>query len=113
MPREDGSVTHRPPEGRAGGEETDTVGQFRTWEGQCAEMVRRRDRYVEEYRPGERVKNSRGGDGGPADLKKTQGQGHEHLSDTSMPVRNGNFGTEIQQQRLQVCENHWVRKIKS
>ena len=30
------------------------------------------------------------GDGGPADLKKTEGQGHEHLCHTSMPVRNGN-----------------------
>ena len=30
------------------------------------------------------------GDGGPADLKKTQGQGHWHLCDTGMHVRNGN-----------------------
>ena len=30
-------------------------------------------------------------DGGPADLKKTEGQGHEHLCHTSMPVRNGNL----------------------
>ena len=28
------------------------------------------------------------------DLKKTQGQGHEHLCDTGMPVRNGNLGTD-------------------
>ena len=34
------------------------------------------------------------GDGGPADLKKTNGQGHEHLCDTGMPVWNGNFGTD-------------------
>ena len=26
------------------------------------------------------------------DLKKTKGQGHEHLCDTGMPVRNGNLG---------------------
>ena len=52
------------------------------------------------------------GDGGPADLKKTQGQGREHLCDTGMPVRNGNPGTDrTTQQRLQVCENNWVRKI--
>ena len=53
-----------------------------------------------------------GGDGGSADLKKTKGQGHEHLCDTGMHVRNGNIGmTELQQQRLQVCANNWVRKI--
>ena len=33
--------------------------------------------------------------GGPAVLKKTQGQGHEHLCDTGMPVRNGNLGTDL------------------
>ena len=26
--------------------------------------------------------------------KKTEGQGREHLCDTGMPVRNGNFGTD-------------------
>ena len=35
-----------------------------------------------------------GGDGGPADLQKTGGQGHEHLCHTGMPVRNGNIGTD-------------------
>ena len=34
------------------------------------------------------------GDGGQPDLKKTKGQGHEHLFDTSMPVRNGNIGND-------------------
>ena len=56
------------------------------------------------------------GGGGPANLKKTKGQGHEHFcDDTGMPARNGNFGTltEIQQQRRHVCENNWVRKIAS
>ena len=33
-------------------------------------------------------------DGGPADLKKTEGQGHEHLCHTSMHVRNGNLGSD-------------------
>ena len=29
-----------------------------------------------------------------------------------MPVRNGNFGNdELQQQRLQVCEHNWIRKL--
>ena len=34
------------------------------------------------------------GDGEPADLKKTEGQGHEHLCHTSLPVRNGNLGID-------------------
>ena len=46
-PREYGSAAHRPPEGRAGhragGEETDSTGQFRVQEGQCAETGRRRE----------------------------------------------------------------------
>ena len=37
---------------------------------------------------------SRGSDGGPADLQKTKGQGHEHVCHTGMPVRNGNLGTD-------------------
>ena len=35
-----------------------------------------------------------GGNGTPADLKKTEGQGHEHLCHTGMSVRNGNLGTD-------------------
>ena len=30
----------------------------------------------------------------PADLKKNEGQGREHLCHTGMPVRNGNLGTD-------------------
>ena len=62
----------------------------------------------------EHVESSGGGDGGPADLKKTEGQGHEHLRDVTSACL---YGTETlaitkrQQQRLQVCENNWVRKI--
>ena len=37
---------------------------------------------------------STGSDGGPADLQKTKGQGHEHVCHTGMPVRNGNLGTD-------------------
>ena len=45
----------------------------------CVETRRRRERYVEEYRP-ERTRGEQlRGDGGPADLKTTKGQGHEHL----------------------------------
>ena len=62
--------------------------------GQCAETGRRRERCVEEHRP-ERTRGEQlRGDGGPADLKKTQGQGREHLCDTGMPVRNGNPGND-------------------
>ena len=93
-PREDGSAARRPPEGRAGhragGEETDSGGQFRVHR---RGSVRRREdgeRCVEEHRP-ERTRGEQlRGDGGPVDLKKTQGQGREHLCDTGMPVRNGN-----------------------
>ena len=42
----------------------------------------------------DRVKSCEGSDGGPADLQKTKGQGHEHACHTGMPVRNGNLGTD-------------------
>ena len=42
----------------------------------------------------EHVESSSGGDGGPADLQKTKGQGHEHLCYIGMPVWNGNLGTD-------------------
>ena len=35
-----------------------------------------------------------GGNGRPADLKKTEAQGHEYLCHTGMSVRNGNLGTD-------------------
>ena len=39
---------------------------------------------------------SSGGNDRPTDLKKTEGQGHEHLCHTGMSVglRNGNLGTD-------------------
>ena len=49
----------------------------------------------------------------PRSIKKTQGQGHEHLCVTPACL----YGTEtlalteLQQQRLQVCENNWIQKI--
>ena len=42
----------------------------------------------------DRVESRGGSDGGPADLKNTQGQDREHLCDTGMPVRNGNSGND-------------------
>ena len=53
-----------------------------------------------------------GGNGGQADLKKTEGQCHENLCHTGMHIGTETLAlTELQQQRLQVCENNWVRKI--
>ena len=44
--------------------------------------------------------------------KKTRGQCHEHLCDTGLHVRKATLSmTELQPQRLQECENNWVRKI--
>ena len=87
---------HRTPEGRAGHragrEETDSGSQFResrrgsVWRREH----RRRERYVEEYRPertrGEQLREMM------ADRRistKTKEQGREHL-----PIRNGNLGTD-------------------
>ena len=41
-----------------------------------------------------RVESSCAGDGGPAVLKKTEGQVYEYLCHTSMHVRNGNLGSD-------------------
>ena len=40
------------------------------------------------------VESSSGGNGRPVDLKKTEGQGQEHLCHTGMPVRDVNLGTD-------------------
>ncbi len=60
----------------------------------CGDGKTERERYVEEYR----LERTRGeqwrGDGGPADLKTTKGQGLECLFDTGMPVWNGNLGND-------------------
>ena len=89
-----------PPEGRAGhragGEETDSTGQFRVPRSGSVRRRedRERERYVEENRP-ERTRGEQlRGDGGPADLKKTKVQYHEHLYHTGMPVRNGDLDTD-------------------
>ena len=47
-----------------------------------------RKRCVQEHRP-ERTRGEQlRGDGGPADLQKTRGQGHEHLCYSGLPVWN-------------------------
>ena len=54
-PREDGSAAHRPPEGRAGhragGEETESTGQFRVPRRGSVQRQEDGERYVEECRP--------------------------------------------------------------
>ena len=42
----------------------------------------------------ERDESSCGGDGGPADLKKAKGQGHDNLCDTRVLVRNKKLGND-------------------
>ena len=76
------------------------------------EMERRREGYVEKYMPNRtRGEQLRGGDG-PANLKKTKGQGHEHFCYTGMPARNGNFGTDRKTTtKASSVRNNWVRKI--
>ena len=61
--------------------------------GPCAETGRRRETYVEEYRP-QQTRGEQLRDGGPAVLKKTEGQVYEYLCHTSTPVRNGNLGSD-------------------
>ena len=99
LPREDGCAAHRPPEGRAGhragGIETESTGQFHV--PRRGSVQRREDGEREVLRraqAGASMESSWGGDGRPADLNKTTRQGHEHLCDTSMPVRNGNLGND-------------------
>ena len=55
----------------------------------CGDVKTEREGYVEEHRPERRLGEQLRGDGGPVDLKTTQGQGHEHFCDTCMPLRNG------------------------
>ena len=52
------------------------------------------------------------GDGGPADLKQTKEQGHDHLCDTGMPIRNGNFGTDrtTKKKAAIVRRKNWYEK---
>ena len=78
----------------------------------CAETGRRRERYVEECWP-ERTRGEQlRGDGGPADLKQTGRQGYEHLCHTSLPVRDGNLGTDrTTTTKAGSGDNNWVRQI--
>ena len=77
-------------------------------------MRRREDRKRGESKStgqSERVESSSGGDGRPADLKKTKGKGHEHLCHTGMPVRNVNVGTDrTTTPKMASVQNNWVQK---
>ena len=84
-----------------------------TWEWLCVEIDGKTSKSTGKS---ECVESSWVCDGGPVDLKKTtKGQGHEHLCDNGIPVRNGNVGTDRNTNNkgwaLQMCENNWVRKI--
>ena len=93
------SVAHRPPEGRAGhlagGKETDSTGQFRVPGGQCAETGRRIARNVEEWWP-ERTHGEHAVEGVMADRRISNRLKGNVMSmcHTSMPVRNGNLGSD-------------------
>ena len=99
-PREDGSAVDRPPEGRAGhragGKDTESTGQFRV--PRWSRVWRREDGEREIRRRMQAGANAwRAVEGVMADRrisKKTERQGHEHLCHTSMPVRNGNLGSD-------------------
>ena len=117
QPREDGSAAHRPPEGRAGhqavGEETDSgdsfvyLGGAVCRDGKTEREVRRRAqagtnarRVVEGVTAYRRVSKSLKGKVMSTCVTPACLYGTETLS-----------MTELQQQKLQVCENNWVRKI--
>ena len=93
--KEYGTAAHRPPEGiaghRAGGKKL-TQGDSFVYLGSGS--VWRREDGEREVSRRVRVESSWWGDGGPADLKKTKEQRHEHLCDTGMPVRNGNVDND-------------------
>ena len=115
-PREDGSAAHRPPEGRAGhragGEETDSGEQFRVHRGAvCGDGKKER----EVRRRAQAGANAwRAVEGVMADRRISQRIKGKVMSTGVTPACL--YGTEIlaltelQQQRMQVCENNWVRK---
>ena len=81
-----------------------------SFEGHCVETGRRGERYVEEYKPkrtrGERLRVN----GGAADLKKSKVMS-TYVTPACLYGTETLSLSELQQQRLQVCENNWVRKI--
>ena len=116
--REDGGAAHRPPEGRAGhragGEETDSGRQFRV--PRRGSVRRREDGEREVRRRVQAGANAwRAVEGVMADRRISKRLKGKVMSTCVTPACL--YGTEtlalteLQQQRLQVCENNWVRKI--
>ena len=104
---QDGSAAHRPPEGRAGhragGEETNSGGQFHV---PRRGSVRRREDGANAWRAVGRVMADR------RFSKRLKGKVMSTC--VTSPCLYGTETlamTELQQQRLQVCENNWVQKI--
>ena len=60
----------------------------------CRDGKTGREMFAEEHKPERMRVDQMRGDGGPEDLKKTKGQGREHLCDTGIPVRNGNIDND-------------------
>ena len=117
-PREDGSAAHRPPEGRAGhragGKDTESTGHFRVpiggavcGDGKTEREIRRR------VQAGANA--WRAVEGVMADRRISKRLPGKVMSTCVTPACL--YGTEtlalteLQQHRLQVCENNWVRKI--
>ena len=118
-PREDGRAAHRPPEGRAGhragGKDTELTGQFRVprWS-----RVRRREDGERSRSKSEAGANAwRAVEGVMADRRNSKRLKGKVMSTCVIPACL--YGTEtlalteLQQHRLQVCENNWIRKIAS
>ena len=109
------SVAHRPPEGRrashrAGGEETDSGGQFRYLGGEVYGDGKTERGMLKSTGRSERVESSV-----MADRRISKRQKGKVMKTCVTPACL--YGTEtlalteLQQQRLHVCENNWVRKI--
>ena len=82
-------------------------------EEQCVETGRRRERPVRRrVQAGASAWRAiEGGYGGPADLKKTEGHCHEHWCHTTMPVRNGNLGSDqTTTTKAASVQNNCIRK---
>ena len=117
-PREDGSAAHRPPEGtgghRAGGEETDSGGDSFVYVGGAVCGDGKTEREVR-----------RRAQAGPNAWRAVEGEMADRRISKRLKVKLTStcvtpaclYGTEtlamteLQQQKLQVCENNWVRKI--
>ena len=95
------------------GKELAQVDGFVYRRGQCAETGRRREGYVEEHMPERTSEEQLRGDGGPVDLQKKGEVMSTYVTPACLYGTETLALAELQQQRLQVCENNWVRQIAS